>query len=112
MAKCYYDLGLALLADGNSSEAQSMFQRAAQYDAQWLEPQLFLAYGEALLGNGLSAKSAFDVAAKLAPDNGMVAEQLGYLALGMGIAKEADAQLKRAQSLGRNVPPELVKADA
>lgn len=112
LAHCYFDLALALLADGNESEAQNMFQRATQYAPDWLAPLVFTALGSALQGNVLQAKTAFETAAKLDPQNGLVAEQMGYLALGMGMLKEADAQFKRAQSLGRTLPPGLVQTEA
>ena len=112
LAKCYYDLGLALIAEGNESEAQGMFQRTTQLDPQWAEPQLFLAFVAALEGNAALAKGAFENVANLEPRNGVVPEQLGYLALGMGMVKEADAQFKKAQALGRDVPPDLVQAES
>jgi hypothetical protein len=36
----------------------------------------------------------------------MIREQLGYLALAMGLQKEADAHFAAAQQLGRVIPPE------
>ena len=107
LALCYYDLGLALTESGNDTEALAMFQRASQHDPNWIAPQIFIAYFAALQGNGTAAKIAFESAAAMEPDNGVIAEQLGYLALGMGATREADAQFKRAQSLGRVLPPEV-----
>ena len=51
-------------------------------------------------------------AAALEPENGAISEQLGYLALAMGMMKEADAQFKRAQTLGRTLPPEVLQQES
>ncbi len=111
LAECYFNLALALLTEGNQNEAQGMFQRAAQQNPEWFAPQLFLAFGSAAEGNALMAKTAFDNAARLDAQNGIVPEQLGYLALGMGMLKEADVQFKKAQELGRVLPPNVVQVE-
>lgn len=111
LANCYFDLGLALIASGDDSEALNMIQRAAQLDTQWADPQMFLAFVAALEGNAILAKNALENAASLEPKNGVVPEQLGYLLLGMGLTKEAEVQFKKAHALGRPLPPDLVHAE-
>ncbi len=111
LAECYYDLGLALLIEGQDGDARGMFQRAAQHAASWAEPQIVLGLTSALQGSALQAKSALEAAAKLKPDDGAVTEQLGYVALGMGLTKEADILFKKAQSQGRVLPPEITQAE-
>jgi len=111
LAECYFDLALALIKAGNDNEALGMFQRAAQHNPEAAAPQLFIAYFSALQGNASAAKVAFDGALALEPENGAVVEQLGYVALGMGMTKEAEAQFKKAQAMGRTLPAEVMQAE-
>jgi Flp pilus assembly protein TadD len=111
LAECYYDLGLALIKEGREDEARGMFQCAAQHAPDWAEPQIVIGLTSALQGNALVAKASLEAAAKHKPDDGAITEQLGYVALGMGMTKEADILFKKARSQGRVLPPEIAQAE-
>ena len=111
IATCYYNLGLALLSADNKAEAQEAFQRAVKAQPDWPEPQIALGFFAAMHGEGLIARKNWEGVSKLQPDNGMLREQLGYLAIAMGLLSEANAHFKKAIELGRNIPEELLKSD-
>lgn len=107
LAECYFDLGVALLGAGNESEAAGAFRKSAQADPGGAPQQLVLALLDAVQGEALGAKAALERLAARDPQNGVVPEQLGLIALAMGLSKEAEAQFKKAQALGRELPQEI-----
>ena len=112
LAVCYYNLGLAQLAAENDHEAKEAFQRAADLQPDWAEPVIWFGFFAALDGDANSARKYWESAVNLEPENGMLREQLGYLAIAMGLQKEADAHFQAAIDLGREIPEEDLKPDA
>ena len=105
-------IAVSIAFSGNENEARTAFQKAATLDPNGLPQQLFLAFCQELQGDALGAKAALEKAALLDPQNGVIPEQLGYIALAMGMSKEAGIQFKKAEALGRALPPELVQPEA
>lgn len=112
LAVCFYNLGLAHMASDNLPEAKEAFHRAADADPRWTLPVIWFGFFAALDGDAVTARKYWDQAVKLEPDNGMVREQLGYLAIAMGLQKEAEAHFKEALRLGRDIPQEDMQPDA
>ena len=112
LAVCYYNLGLAHLLAGNDPEAKMAFQQAADLQPDWAEPVIWFGFFAALSGDANAARKYWDNGAKLEPENGMLREQLGYLAIAMGLQKEADGHFDAALNLGREIPEEDLKPDA
>ena len=96
LSVCYYNLGLAHLTANNAAEAKEAFRNAADADPNWALPPIWFGFFAALDGDATAARKYWDNALKLEPDNGMLREQLGYLAIAMGLQKEADAHFKEA----------------
>jgi len=111
-AVCWYNLGLAQFKANNESGAREAFQNAADAQPDWPEPIIWFGFFAAMEGDAVNARKYWDQAVQLEPDNGMLREQLGYLALAMGLQKEADAHFKEALRLGRDIPKEDLKPDA
>jgi tetratricopeptide (TPR) repeat protein len=112
LAVCYYNLGLAHLTANNAGEAKEAFRNASDADPNWALPPIWFGFFAALDGDAMAARKYWDNALKLEPDNAMLREQLGYLAIAMGLQKEADAHFKEALRLGRDIPQEDMQPDA
>ena len=112
LAVCYYNLGLAQLTAGNDHEAKNAFQQAADLQPDWSEPIIWFGFFAALDGDATAAKKYWENAVKLEPENGMLREQLAYLAVAMGLQKEADTHFASAADLGREIPEGDLKPDA
>jgi len=111
LAVCFYNLGLAQMQAGNEAAAKDAFQQAAELQSDWAEPIIWFGFFAALDGDGPSAREYFDKAKALEPDNGMLFEELAYVALGQGLQKEADTNFNKALDLGREIPEEDLKPD-
>lgn len=111
LAQCYFDLGVALVKAGNESEARAAFQKVVKLDPDNIPAQFVLVYTLELAGDVTGAKAALDKLLTQEPNNGVIAEHLGYIALSMGMSNEADTQFKKAQSLGRTLPAELTQSE-
>lgn len=111
LAECYFDLGVALVKAGNESEARAAFQKVVKLDPNNIPAQFVLAYTLELEGDVTGAKAALEKLLAQEPNNGAIAEHLGYIALSMGMSGEAETQFKKAQSLGRTLPAELVQSE-
>ena len=107
LAKSYFDLGLTLLHEGNENEAAAAFRKSAQADPGGVPQQMVLALLSAVQGEAVGAKGALERIEARDPRNGVVPEQLGLIALAMGLSKEAETQFKKALALGRELPPEI-----
>jgi superkiller protein 3 len=112
LAVCWYNLALAQMAAGNELGAKDAFRQAADAQPDWSEPIIWFGFFAALEGDASAARQYWENAARLQPKNGLLFEQLGYLALAMGLQKEADTQFNRALDLGREIPEEDLKPDA
>lgn len=112
LAQCYYELGLAQMMADNQSAAKDAFQNAADHDPKWPDPLIWFGFFAALDGDAVSARRYWESAARLEPQNGVIREQLGYLALAMGLQKESDANFAEAAKLGRVTPKEDLQAEA
>jgi hypothetical protein len=88
------------------------FQLGADLQPDWAEPIIWFGFFAALTGDATAARKYWDNAVKLEPENGMLREQLGYLAIAMGLQKEADGHFDAALNLGREIPEEDLKPDA
>jgi tetratricopeptide (TPR) repeat protein len=111
LAQCYYNLGLALLKADNQGAARNAFQQAAAADTEWFEPLVWFGFFAALDGDALSARKQWESALKLHSDNGMVWEQLGYLAVAMGLQKDSETNFAEAAKNGRTIPQEHIFPD-
>jgi tetratricopeptide (TPR) repeat protein len=111
LAECYYNLGLALLQSGNRAGAKDAFQQAASANPNWVEPLVWFGFFAATDGDGLSARRYWEAATKLRPDLGLVLEQLGYLAVAMGLQKDGEASFAGAAKCGRPIPKEDIYPD-
>jgi superkiller protein 3 len=112
LAVCYYNLGLAHMDAGNETAAKDAFQQASQAQPDWPEPLIWFGFFAALSGDAVSARQYWESAAAMLPNSGLLFEQLGYLAVAMGLQKEADTQFARALSLGRKIPESDLKPDS
>jgi superkiller protein 3 len=111
LAQCYYNLGLALLKADNQGAARNAFQQASAADPEWFEPLVWFGFFAALDGDAMSARKQWESALKLHPDNGMVWEQLGYLAVAMGLQKDGETNFAEAAKNGRAIPQEHIFPD-
>ena len=111
LANCFYNLGLAQSKAGDQAAAKESFRKAAELDPAWAEPLIWSALFEALEGDGVAARKLLETSRELKTDDGLVRELLGYLAVAMGLQKEAEANFALAAKLGRIVPQEHVFPD-
>ena len=111
VALCYYNLGLAQITAGNQAEAKDAFRHAVEAQPDWPEPLIWFGFFAALDGDGMEARKNWEAALKLLPSNGMLREQLGYVAIAMGLQKEAEAHFLEAIGLGRKIPQEDIQPD-
>lgn len=113
LAVCYYNLGLAQLAAGNQSEAKAAFARVSELQPNWPEPLVWYGFFAALDGDALAARKNWEAALKMQPNKaGMLREQLGYLAVAMGLQKESEVHFADAMKMGREIPAEDMQPDA
>ncbi|MFH0938367.1 MAG: tetratricopeptide repeat protein [Planctomycetota bacterium] len=111
LAMCCYNLGLAQLLAGNQAAAKQAFQQATAAQPDWAEPLIWFGFFSALDGDAMSARKYWDSVLKLQPDNGLMFEQLAYVAVAMGLQKEADALFEKALDVGREIPEDDLKPD-
>ncbi|MGD0092885.1 MAG: tetratricopeptide repeat protein [Planctomycetota bacterium] len=104
LAMCYYNLGLAQLKAGDQAAAKESFRQASVLDPKWVEPLLWFGFFAALDGEAIDARRQWEAVRKLKPDNGLVRELLGYLAVAMNLQQEGEAHFAEAAKLGRTVP--------
>ncbi|MCY3024104.1 MAG: hypothetical protein NTW87_34435 [Planctomycetota bacterium] len=111
LATCYYDLGLALLTANDRGGAKEAFRSAAAADPKWPQPLIWFGFFAALDGDAMGARKQWEAAAKLQPQDAMLREMLGYLAVAMGLQKEGETHFADAMKLGCAIPQEDIYPD-
>ena len=112
LAVCYYNLGLAHLAAGNQSEAKDAFAHVSELQPNWPEPLIWYGFFAALDGDGMAARKNWEAALKMQPNKvALLREQLGYLAVAMGLQKESEVHFTDAIKQGRKIPAEDMQPD-
>jgi len=111
LALCYYNLGLAQIKAGDQAAAKRSFQQAAEADTLWVEPLAWFGFFSALDGDAAGARKQWESALKLNQEHGLLWEQLGYLAVAMGLQKDGETHFAEAIKLGRRVPNEHIYPD-
>ncbi len=109
IAEIYYELGVAHVKDGNNNMAKVAFQHASEARPNWAAPMIWFAFFSALDGDAATATKYWQDVARIDLANVLASEQLGYLAIGMGMPKEAEPHFAAARALGREIPPDAIK---